>query len=75
MEYVWCLLGHLQDQNRNRLQISACAWAETDYFTVDDTASPGRPAEPSTLDANEPDHLSELHSWFSASSYAMSDCH
>ena len=75
MEYVWCLLGHLQDQNRNRLQMSACAWAETYYFTVDDTASPGRPAEPSTLNANEPGHLSELHSWFSASSYAMSDCH
>ena len=73
MEYVWCLLGHLQYQNRNRLQMSACG--QTDYFTVDDTASPGRPAEPSTLDANEPGHLSELHSWFSASSYAMSDCH
>ena len=24
MEYVWCLLGHLQYQNRNRLQMSAC---------------------------------------------------
>ena len=25
MEYVWCLLWHLQDQHRNRLQMSACA--------------------------------------------------
>ena len=52
MECVWCLLlmGHLQYQNRNQLQLSGCGQRLT---TVDDTASPRRPAEASTLDANE----------------------
>ena len=58
MECVWCLLvmGHLQDQNWNRLQLSGCGQR---LFTVNDTSSTGRPAEASTFDANEPGHLSE----------------
>ena len=48
-------MGHLQYQNRNRLQLSECGQRLT---TVDDPASPRKPAEASTLDANEPDHLS-----------------
>ena len=56
MECVWCLLlmGHLQDQNRNMLQLSGCGQR---LITVD--TSPKRPAEASTLDANKPGHLSE----------------
>ena len=58
MECVWCLLlmGHLQDQISNRLQLSACGKR---LITVDNTTSPKRPAEASTLDANTPGHLSE----------------
>ena len=58
MECVWCLLlmGHLQDQNRNRLQLSECGQR---LITGDDTTNPKRPAEASTLDANKPGRLSE----------------
>ena len=58
MECVWCLLlmGHLQDQNRNRLQVSGCVQR---LITVDGTTSPRRPVEASTLDVNKPGHLSE----------------
>ena len=58
MECVWCLLlmGHLQGQNRNMLQLSGCGQRLT---TVDDTASPRRPAYASTFDANEPGHVCE----------------
>ena len=58
MECVWCLLlmGHLQDQNRNRLQLSGSGQR---LITVDYTTSPKRPAEASTLYANKPRHLSE----------------
>ena len=58
MECVWCLLprGHLQDQNKNRLQLSGCGQR---LITGDDTTSPKRHAEASTLDANTPGHLSE----------------
>ena len=58
MECVWCLLlmGYLQDQNKNRLQLSGCGQR---LITVDDTTSPKRHAEASTLDANKPGHLSE----------------
>ena len=58
MECVWCLLlmGHLQDQNRNRLQLSGCGQR---LITVDGTTSPMTPVEASTLDANKPGHLSE----------------
>ena len=58
MECVWCLLliGHLQDQYRNRLQLSGCGQR---LITVDDTTSRKRPAEASTLDANKPGHVSE----------------
>ena len=58
MECVWCLLlmGHLQDQNRNRLQLSGCGQR---LITVDGTTSPRRPVESSTLDANKPGHLSD----------------
>ena len=58
MECVWCLLvmGRLQDQNRNILQLSGCGQRLT---TVDDTTSYRRPVEASTLYAIEPGHLSE----------------
>ena len=58
MECVWCLLlmGHLQDQNRNRLQLSGCGQR---LITVDGKTSPRRPVEASTLDANKLGHLSE----------------
>ena len=50
-------MGHLQDQNRNRLQLSGCG--QRLMITVDHTTSPKRHAEASTLDANKPVHLSE----------------
>ena len=58
MECVSCLLlvGHLQDQNRNRFPQSGGGQRLTN---VDDTPSPRRPAEASTLDANETVHLFE----------------
>ena len=48
--------GTLQYRNRNRLQLSGCGQI---LVTVDNTASPKRLAEASTLDANNPGHLSE----------------
>ena len=58
MECVWCLLlmVHLQDQNRNRLQLLGCGQR---LITVDNTTSPKRPSEDSALGANKPGHLSE----------------
>ena len=44
------LMRHLQDQIRNRMQPLECGKRLT---TVDDTASPMKPAEASTWDANE----------------------
>ena len=44
------LMRHLQGQIRNRMQPLECGKILT---TVDDTASPRRPAEASTWDANE----------------------
>ena len=49
-------MGHLQDQHRNRLQLSGCGQR---LATVDATASPRSPSEASTLDADESGHLSE----------------
>ena len=58
MECVWCLflMGHLQDENRNRSQLPGCGQA---LITVGGTASPGRRVEEWTLAANEPGHLSD----------------
>ena len=58
MGRVWCLLlmGPLQDQHKKRLKLSGCGQR---LITVDNTTSPKRPAEASTLDANKPGHLSE----------------
>ena len=61
MDCVWYLLlmGNLQDQNRNRLQLSGVGRECRRLTTVDDTASPRRPTEASTWDANDTGHLSE----------------